>query len=107
MYYIYFFKGLLLRDQPANIHYKLHEYLNPPGPQDWKILAATLGFKHIEISNFEVDRKTSAERMLASWQTKDNATVDLLYCRLKQIGREDAARFLRENLVAKENDSLV
>lgn len=97
-------KGLLLRDQPASLLLGMAKLLNGDTRPNWKDLAPELQFNYSDISNFEVDRKTSAEQILASWQTKDSSTIDALYQALRTIKRDDVASYLLKNY---QNESLV
>ncbi|XP_028390760.1 tumor necrosis factor receptor superfamily member 16-like [Dendronephthya gigantea] len=101
------FGGLLLREQPARIILGLHALLNPKTQNNWRAVAAELGVSYLSILNFEANIETSCKEMLHSWGTSNDATVDKLYEALRKNGRDDACRFLEENVEFESEETTV
>ena len=91
-----------MRHQPASLIFELNEYLSTNQGKNWEHLAGKFGFTYVEIANFKAEEKP-AEAMLASWQTKSSSTVDRLHECLMEIGRQDVADYLAENITMLES----
>lgn len=90
--------ALMINDVTADVSEDLGKYLNPPSLKNWKMLAGKLGFRLIDVENFKLQPRNSTQLMLSSWSTNRGATVQVLYQKLLEIGRPDAASVLEPYL---------
>lgn len=86
----------LVRDLSYDVILGIATLLNPKGSNNWKKLAARLGYSQIQVSNFNMDASESTQSLLRDWGTKDTSTVEVLYQHLMEMRRHDAAKVLRK-----------
>ena len=88
----------MVRDLTADVIEDLGHYLNPYSLKNWKILAGKLGFRLMQVESFKLQPRRSTQLMLIEWSFRRGATVRLLYQKLLEIDRGDAAALLKPHV---------
>ncbi|XP_028519600.1 tumor necrosis factor receptor superfamily member 16 isoform X2 [Exaiptasia diaphana] len=86
--------GYLVRNLNPEVIIKLSRLLNPPGLRNWMSVASLLGFSQIDISNFNIEKELSFQKMIEAWSTQREATVYKLYLVFLNLERDDCATIL-------------
>ena len=73
---------------------QLTRLLYPTSTNNWKSLAAGLGFSMIDIRNFEMGNDQCVHLLLQSYEGRVGASIPALHATVVKIRRHDAAKVL-------------